>query len=55
MGAQRNDVRTYGEAGLRLVEALRDWLKTAASDELLTLQSKLEALFSRIHRVQDAA
>src|SRR5262249_19812927 len=40
-----DDVRTYGGEGLRLVHLLNAWLATTPRAELLSLHSKLRALF----------
>src|SRR5207245_10288589 len=52
---QRDDVRTYGEAGNRLVQALRHWLDTTSESDLLALKGKLHALFLKVKTAQRAA
>lgn len=47
--------RQYGEAGMRLVQALREWLITAPEAELVALRSRLGTLFAKLREQTRAA
>ena len=50
-----DDVRTYGEDGVRLVRALTHWLQTTPADELRGLRAKLRNLFQKTQTPRRAA
>jgi hypothetical protein len=51
---RRYDVRTYGRTGLRLLQALRQWLRETSPGELLGLGQRLRALFDHMKASRSA-